>query len=187
MSDAVGFSPADEQFVPHTHAPDRVPMASHVRGTVILSSLRSIRARGLEKPYLAALDPNAVLGLFTWNDDPAYNHREIDVEFSRFGNAADPTNGQFVVQPYATTGNLVRITQPSAVTTSTHAFTWRTSSVDFATSAATPSSWTYAGPDVPQPGGEHARMNLWLFRGQPPSNGLPIEVVITSFTFTPLP
>jgi hypothetical protein len=136
---------------------------------------------------LAALDQNAVLGLFTWNDDPAYNHREIDVEFSRFGNAADPTNGQSVVQPYATTGNLLRITQPSGVTSSTHTFAWRTSSVDFATSAATPSSWTYTGPDVPQPGGEHARMNLWLFRGQPPSNGLPIEVVVTSFTFTPLP
>jgi hypothetical protein len=135
---------------------------------------------------LAVLDRNAVLGLFTWNDDPAFNHRELDVEFSRWGNAADPTNGQFVVQPYATTGNLLRITQPAGVTSSTHAFTWRTASVDFASSAATPGSWSYAGPDVPQPGGENARMNLWLFRGQPPSNGQPIEIVITDFTFTPL-
>lgn len=61
MADAAGFSPADEQFVPHTHPRDRVPMATHVRGTVILSSLRSIRARGLEKAYLAALEPKSHL------------------------------------------------------------------------------------------------------------------------------
>lgn len=136
---------------------------------------------------LAALDPTVVLGLFTWNDDPAFNHRELDVEFSRWSNAADPTNGQFVVQPYSTTGNLLRISQPAGVSTSTHAFTWRATSVDFSSSAASPASWTYAGPDVPQPGGENARMNLWLFRGQAPSNGQPVEIVITDFTFTPLP
>ena len=46
------------------------------------------------------LNPNAVLGLFTWSDDPAYADREIDIECSRWGNAADPNNAQFVVQPY---------------------------------------------------------------------------------------
>jgi hypothetical protein len=139
------------------------------------------------KGDLNALDRNAVLGLFTWNDDPAFNHRELDVEFSRWSNAGDPTNGQFVVQPDSTSGNLLRITQPSGVSSSTQSFTWRTSSVDFASSAASPSTWTYAGPDVPQPGGENARMNLWLFRGAAPSNGQPVEIVITSFAFTPLP
>ena len=135
---------------------------------------------------LAALDRNAVLGLFTWNDDPAFNHREIDIEFARWGNAADPTNGQFVVQPYDTLGNELRVTQPSGVTSSTHAFTWRPSTVDFSSSSASPATWAYGGPDTPQPGGENARMNLWLFRGQAPSNGQPIEIVITDFTFTPL-
>ena len=99
---------------------------------------------------------------------------------------ADATNGQFVVQPYSTTGNLLRVTQPAGIMSSTHAFTWKSSSVDF-TSSAGPGTWTYAGPDVPQPGGENARMNLWLFRGQAPSNGQSIEIVITDFTFTPLP
>ncbi|HUQ78310.1 MAG TPA: glycoside hydrolase family 16 protein [Patescibacteria group bacterium] len=135
---------------------------------------------------LAGLDKNAVLGLFTWNDDPADNHREIDVEFARWSNETDPTNGQFVVQPSSTTGNLLRITQPTGITSSTHAFAWKTSSVDF-TSSAAPGTWTYDGPDVPRPGGENARMNLWLFRGQAPSNGQSIEIVITDFTFTPLP
>jgi hypothetical protein len=135
---------------------------------------------------LNGLDRNAVLGLFTWNDDPAFHHREIDIEFARWGNAADPTNGQYVVQPYDTTGNLQRITQPAGSLTSTHAFTWGGSSLSFTSTTASPSTWTYGGADVPQPGGENARMNLWLFRGQAPTNGQPIEVVITDFTFTPL-
>jgi hypothetical protein len=135
---------------------------------------------------LDALDRQVVLGLFTWNDDPAYNHRELDVEFARWGNASDPTNGQYVVQPYDRAGNLQRIRQAPGFATTTHGFTWRPDRVDFFSSAA-PTSWSYAGADVPRPGGENARMNLWLFRGVAPSNGQPAEVVITDFTFTPLP
>ena len=31
------------------------------------------------------IDPNAVLGMFTWSyDDSAYNYREIDIELSRW-------------------------------------------------------------------------------------------------------
>jgi hypothetical protein len=135
---------------------------------------------------LDRLDRQVVLGLFTWNDDPAYNHRELDVEFARWGNAADPTNGQFVVQPYDTPANLLRITQVPGFATTTHGFTWRPDRVDFFSSAA-PTSWAYSGPDVPRPGGENSRMNLWLFRGVAPSNSQPAEVVITDFTFTPLP
>lgn len=136
---------------------------------------------------MGPLDPQVVLGLFTWNDDPAFNHREIDIEFARWSYATDPTNGQWVVQPYSTTGNLLRTTQPATATSSTHRFTWGHSTVDFASTSAQPRSWTYDGPDVPHPGGENARMNLWQFRGQAPSNGQPIEIVITDFTYAPLP
>jgi hypothetical protein len=132
-----------------------------------------------------ALDRNVVLGLFTWNDAPDYNHRELDVEFARWGNAADPTNGQFVVQPYDGPGNLQRITLAAGAAPSTHGFTWGTDRVDFFSPSASPSGWSYTGPDVPQPGGENARMNLWLFRGAAPSDGRSVEVVIRSFTFTP--
>lgn len=131
------------------------------------------------------LDRNVVLGLFTWNDDPAYNHREIDWEAARWGNASDPTNGQYVVQPYDRPGNLQRISLGAAAT-STQSFTWGTSSVSFSSSNASPSEWTYSGPDVPQPGGENARMNLWLFRGLGPSNGQEVEIVIRRFSFEPL-
>lgn len=131
-----------------------------------------------------AIDPNVVLGLFTWSDDPAYNNRELDIEFSRWGNAGDPTNGQYVVQPYDRDGNLQRITQP-AVPSSTHSFDWQANAITFASSTASPSPWTYTGPDIPKPGTEHVRMNLWLFRGAPPLNGKTVEVVVKRFTFTP--
>lgn len=130
-----------------------------------------------------ALDANIVLGLFTWSTNPAYNHREIDIEFARFGNAADPTNGDFVVQPYSHKGNLQRFTQP-AISPSTHSFNWRPRTVRFASSTATPSTWTYSGPDVPPPGSEHVHINLWLYRGSPPTNGRRVEIVINRFTFT---
>jgi hypothetical protein len=131
-----------------------------------------------------ALDPNVVLGLFTWSDDPAYANRELDIEFSRWGNAADATDGQYVVQPYDGAGHLQRITQP-AVAASTHFFDWRAGAVAFSSATATPAAWTYAGADVPPPGSEHVRMNLWLFRGAPPTDGRSVEVVVRRFTFTP--
>jgi hypothetical protein len=133
----------------------------------------------LDSP-VAGLDPSAVLGLFTWSDDPAYNNREIDIEFSRWGDAADPTNGQYVVQPYDRTGNLRRFTQP-AVSPTTVSFDWQAGAVAF----AGPTAWTYSGPDVPPPGSEHVRMNLWLFRGAPPLNGKSVEVVVKRFSFAP--
>ena len=131
-----------------------------------------------------ALDPNVVLGLFTWSDDPAYANRELDIEFSRWGNAADPTNGQYVVQPYDRAGHLQRITQP-AVASSIHSFDWREGAVAFASTTAAPADWAYTGGDVPPPGSEHVRMNLWLFHGAPPTNGRSVEVVVRRFTFTP--
>ncbi|MCA1677257.1 MAG: hypothetical protein LC799_35460 [Actinobacteria bacterium] len=132
------------------------------------------------------LDPNVVLGLFTWNDDPAYNHREIDVEFARWGNASEPTNAQYVVQPYNRAGNLKRFVQPLTAP-SVHAFAWARKSVDFASTAAagqTIASWRYTGPDVPRSGGERVHINLWLYRGTPPVDGAESEVVVSGFTFT---
>ncbi|MGH6635400.1 MAG: hypothetical protein ACRED0_04455 [Gammaproteobacteria bacterium] len=66
-----------------------------------------------------ALDPNVVLGLFTWSDDPAYNNREIDIEFTRWG---DPNNqnAQYVVQPYTLPQNIIRFDMPPAIDQSLH-------------------------------------------------------------------
>jgi hypothetical protein len=135
---------------------------------------------------LGNLDPNVVVGLFTWDDDPAYNHREIDVEFARWGNTADPTAGQYVVQPYDRAGNLKRFVQP-ATSASVHAFTWASKSVLF-TSATTDgqaiASWRNTSRDVPRRGGERVHINLWLNGGTPPADGAETEIVISNFSFT---
>lgn len=133
-----------------------------------------------------ALDPNAVLGLFTWSDTAAFANRELDIEFSRWGNPFAPTNAQFVVQPYDAAGHLQPFVQPAA-DTSRHGFTWAPGSVAFTSSAGSVPSWAYVGSDVPPAGDERPRMNLWLFHGAAPTDGKPVEVVIGDFTFTPLP
>jgi hypothetical protein len=130
------------------------------------------------------LNAQAVLGLFTYETDT----REIDVEFSRWGWAADPTNGQFVVQPWDTTGNLQRFTQ-TAIVTSIQRFTWTAGSVTF-TSRSPDNAWTFTWTrtttDVPPPGGERVHMNLWLYQGAALANSATsAEVVISNFTFTP--
>lgn len=130
-----------------------------------------------------ALDKNAVLGLFTWSDDPTFNNREIDIEASRWGDGSSKTNSGWTVQPYTHSGNGQDYTLPAAPST-TESFHWTAGRVDFATTTGTPASWSYTGPDVPPAGGEHPHMNLWLFRGKAPKNAKTIEVVFQSFTFT---
>ncbi len=134
-----------------------------------------------------ALDPNVVLGLFTWSDRAQYAHREIDIEFARWGNAADPTNAQYVVQPYDLAGHLTRFVQPP-IAQSTHRFIWQRNRISWESYNANGgliADRTYAGSDVPRPGDERVRLNLWLFRGAAPTDANPVDVVVTSFAYTP--
>ena len=131
------------------------------------------------------LDPNVVLGLFTWSDKAAYAHREIDVEFARWGNAADPTNAQYVVQPYDLAGHMLRWTLPAGAVPTTHDFRWQSNRIDFVSFAPNgwTKSWTFSGSGVPRTGGENVRLNLWLFGGAPPTDGQDVEVIVDSFGF----
>ena len=143
------------------------------------------------------LDLNAVLGLFTWSEDPSYSHREIDVEVSRWSDASDTNNTQFVVQPWDTAGHRVRFQVPSGLTNSTHSFTWATNQVFFQSHqgnlvsppATNPviSQWTFNQSGVPVPGGENVHLNLWLYNGAAPTNGQPVEVIVSRFVFVPSP
>ena len=132
----------------------------------------------LDSP-VSDFDPNVVLGLFTWSDDPDHSNREIDYEFSRWGNARNPMNGQYVVHPFQ--WNRQKFMQPP-VASSTQSFDWQQDAVTFTSSSGVPSTWTTR--EVPPPGGERVRMNLWLYLGVPPSDGQTAEVIVTSFTFT---
>jgi hypothetical protein len=142
------------------------------------------------------LDPNVVLGLFTWSDDPAQNHREVDIEFGRFGEPA-ALMGRYTVQPYTAPGQYFPFEQPSSPQ-STHSFVWTSERVSFQSwvgsqgipgaSGTIIAEHTLASTyDVPQRGGEQVRINLWLDAGRAPTNGQPLEVIVGRFDFAPSP
>lgn len=137
------------------------------------------------------LDPNVVLGLFTWNDDPAENHREMDIELARWGDP-DAPNGQYSVQPHEQAGNVFLFAQPLPGAPTTHRLDWQPGRASFASWLGQDSSSSEAGAlvashtftqAIPDPGGEQVRINLWLDRGRPPTNLQAAEVVIDRFEF----
>ncbi|MFL6211650.1 MAG: glycoside hydrolase family 16 protein [Pyrinomonadaceae bacterium] len=140
------------------------------------------------------LDPQVILGMFTWDDDPAYSHREIDIEVSRWGQANNQ-NGQFVVQPYIHPQNIVRFQLPPDLQSSAHFFTWKPDNVfcqslkGLSTTPPTPSlviQQHLFTQDIPRAGGENARINLWLMAGRPPTDGKETEIIISKFEFVEL-
>ena len=140
---------------------------------------------------VSTLDPNVVFALFTYdNSNTSPSNREIDFEASRFGYAPDPTNAQYVVQPYETPGNLQRITIPKSSTT-TVTMTWVPGSVTFSVATGrgrnvqTLPPWTNNSSSVPTSATEQVHMSLWLFRGAPPSDGKRAAITVDDFQFTP--
>jgi len=135
---------------------------------------------------LSNLDANVVLGLFTWSSSPEYAHREIDIEFAKFGNILDPTKAQYVIQPYEIQGHLMRLGQSFAKLETTHQFTWEPGKITFSSISENSVGWRYGNSDVPIPGNEKVHINAWLFQGKPPLNGKDLEIVIKNFQFKPL-
>lgn len=147
---------------------------------------------------LDALDPNVVLGLFDYPtpDIGPDGTNEIDIEFARWGNAANPP-GNYTIWP-AQTGLNYR-THPFDFTLSgsytTHRFIRQSQSVRFQSLHGHRDDNTnqFAGwlfrprdplrriPQVPLP----VHLNLWLFQGQAPQNNQPVEIIIHAFSFTP--
>jgi len=145
------------------------------------------------------LDPQAVLGLFTYSRTAAYSHREIDIELSAWGRRDIPVYGQYVIQPWDIPGHvntfaIARIEGPA-----TYAFTWSEGRVDFATwkgygqwpqpgSSDLVSAWTFIDAKaVPRPSSK-VHINLYLAEGSVPplaASGYPsLSVTIDAFEFT---
>src|SRR4029434_4553409 len=71
---------------------------------------------------VAQLEPAAALSMFTWDDEEAgQNHREMNVELARWGDAANK-NAQYVVQPYYVAANVFRFNVPAGPLT--HSLRW---------------------------------------------------------------
>jgi len=134
------------------------------------------------------LDPKTVFGFFTWDDASPYAadreawYREIDFEFSRWGNASDPTNAQFVIQPWEPAGNLLRYNTGTSLGT-IHSFAWYKDSVVFESRKADSSlikKWVYTGAYLPAPGKENMRINLWLMNKPPTKQD---EIILSDYRF----
>lgn len=118
-------------------------------------------------------------------------NQEFDIEFSR--TLASPNNAQYVVQPFDSAGNRVTFLMPAA-DLSTHRFEWRADRIEFTSwrgldTDPHPDSiiqtWTYTGSDIPSPGTERMRFNLWLVGGSPPMSGQPDQIAIKAFSYLP--
>lgn len=144
---------------------------------------------------LNALDPNAVLGLFNYPGSPDVGPdgtNEIDIEFSPWGDTHNPNRLNWNVYPAREDGERGHFAMPlpAGIARSTHRFTWAPDEIRYESRAGeTPiGDWTYrpanSRRDIPQqPLVLH--INLWLLEGRAPLSGVPVEIVIRDFRFTP--
>jgi hypothetical protein len=114
------------------------------------------------------IEPAAVLGIFTYDElGTNQNHREMDIEISRWGDP-DDKNGQYVIQPYYVPANVSRFAAPPGVLT--FAIHWEPGKASFETvrgkipptRGSTVAKHVFTS-NVPTPGGESVRLNLCPF------------------------
>ena len=138
---------------------------------------------------IGAINEHAVLGLFTWDNNPVQCHREIDVEFSRWSVRSNK-NAQFAVGPVCSPIDSVRWNISPSLETSTHCIDWQRDSIKFLSVKGTRIippydsilySWKYTGLRIPTPGKTRARINLWLFNHSAPSDSQDVEVIISRY------
>jgi hypothetical protein len=156
------------------------------------------------KVRLEPLDPNIILGLFVYDvPDADDNPREIDVEITRWWDANEPNNAQYVVQPDLP-GHKHRFYINEHKTT-THEISWEPDKVSFRTyygdyplrdPCDMIHTWCYKGHDIPAEGCENPRINFYLLApkgappgtpGGPPTDGNEAEIIIKNFLYVPLP
>jgi hypothetical protein len=130
-------------------------------------------------------DRLSVIDLFTWAEDPADNHRQIDIELAGC-TQQDNNNSQYDIQPDDENGNRHRFNL-NYNQSATHSFSWSSDEVYFESDDPYKmmlQSWTYQGLDLPAPGNESPRINLRLC--DPDSGQSETEIVIQKFEFNPL-
>jgi hypothetical protein len=158
-----------------------------------LDSLKSDYGYGLYRfvveTSLARMEPQAVVGLFTFNNSAVDGHLENDIELSRWGNpSATAPNTQFVVQPWRAARHLVKFFA-KATKPMTYEFDWQPTSIVFRVrNGALPTSrvlrsWTFVTSHKPTSGTE-LHLNLWM-HGTPVYAISSQEVILRSFTYTP--
>jgi hypothetical protein len=144
------------------------------------------------------LDPNVVFGLFNYppRDVGPDGTHEIDIEFAQWGKPGAPI-GNYTVWPAVTGLNRAfkRFSANLDGDYTTQRFIWGPRSVTFQSlhghrddDAGQFAVWRYQPPDPANYIGDQplpVLINLWLFKGAPPENRQPVELVVRSFKFTP--
>lgn len=151
---------------------------------------------------LHALDPNVVLGMFTYPTNGQDGLHEIDIEFSRFGNtSASAPNLNYVVYPGAPPKGprgMCATQWNASAAGGIHRILWTATDVRFQSftestiySNTVPlRAWRFVptGSFTISAGLWPLHLNLWLYGGKAPANGQPVEVVIRRVTYgTSLP
>ncbi len=144
------------------------------------------------------LDRNVVLGLFNYptRDIGGDGTNEIDIEFARWAIPTAP-NGNFTIWPAEKGVKQTSHTFEFALDgpETTHRFTWSDRSILFQSMNGhrdddrseisrylfEPAAFRSAIGQKPIP----LHINLWLFRGKPPTDGKEVEIVFKSVTFMP--
>lgn len=138
---------------------------------------------------VSQLEPAAVLSMFTWDEaDAGQNHREMNIELAKWGDAASK-NAQYVVQPYYVPANVVRFNVPAGALA--HSFRWDPGQVGFRTVRGSVASGSNVISEhifksgVPAPGGETIHLDLYIFGNEKDPLQKDVEVVIEKFEYLP--
>jgi hypothetical protein len=139
---------------------------------------------------VSQLDPTAVFSMFTWDEsDATQNHREMDVEISRWGDSANK-NLQFVVQPYYIPQNVARFDAPSGRLI--YSFRWESGKVTFKTmqpenkgdkNRVVAEHGFTSG--IPTPESETIHLNLYIFGYGKQTLQKETEIIVEKFEFLP--
>lgn len=136
------------------------------------------------------LEPAAVFSMFTWDDlEGDQNHRELDIEVTRWG---DPANKpmQFVVQPYYVPVNVARFDAPSGP--AVYSFHWEPGRAGFKVvrgkknaGRERPAAEHSFTSGVPSPESETVHLNLYIFGYGMTHLEKETEIIIEKFEFLP--
>jgi hypothetical protein len=139
---------------------------------------------------VAHLDPAVVFSIFTWDElGTDQNHREMDIEISRWGDP-DDKNAQYIIQPYYIPANVSRFTAPPGLLT--FSLSWEPGKASFDTfhgKVSVTGSHAIAAhlfsSGVPSPGGESIRMSMCPFEYAKTPLHNEAEVVIERVQYFP--
>src|SRR5258705_13696351 len=137
------------------------------------------------------LEPAAAFSMFTFEDSAGEQHyREMDVEVSRWGDAANKNNAQYVIQPFYNPGNLFAFAAPSG--TLTYVLRWESGHATFKTfrrrsagAGAQPVAEHEFTSGIPEPGKAIPRLIFFVVTSDKNPMQKPSEVVVEKFEYLP--